>query len=195
MSRTLIVVDMQPDFVTGPLGTQEAQAIVPGIQEKIRNTILTGGDVVFTRDTHDEDYLGTQEGRKLPVKHCIRGTDGWQAMLMPKKEDLTPGSDHRLTVIDKPCFGVDWVQAIRLDDDLCAIMSAQEIELVGVCTDICVVSNALAIRSLYPETRVIVDAACCAGTTPENHIAALKVMKSCQIDVINMPEEETRDGN
>ena len=166
MSRVLIVIDMQNDFVTGPLGSKEAQAIVPNVQAKIKEYAERGDRVIFTRDTHEENYLDTAEGKKLPVKHCIKVTDGWQVVSGLEVEHCE--------YIDKPTFGwLNWNGFGETD----------EIELVGVCTDICVVSNALILKAMYPEAVISVDAGCCAGVTLEKHKAALETMKSCQIDV------------
>lgn len=172
--KLLIVVDMQKDFIDGALGTPEACAIVPAVAEKIKSF---DGQVIFTRDTHTADYLNTQEGRKLPVEHCIRGTDGWQiaAELAPLVGDSK--------IIDKPTFG-----SVELGRELQSINTKSTIEsitLVGLCTDICVISNAMIAKAQLPEVPVIVDAACCAGVTPESHRQALGAMKMCQIDVVN----------
>ncbi len=166
MKKTLIVVDMQNDFIDGSLGTSEARAIVGRVQTKIEQYRRAGDRIIFTRDTHGEDYLDTPEGKKLPVKHCIRGTHGWQI----EKSLDTRGC----TIIDKPTFG--WTRWNEWDFD--------EVELVGLCTDICVVSNALVLKALFPEAVISVDASCCAGVTPKSHEAALMTMKMCQIDVI-----------
>ena len=165
MKKTLVVVDMQKDFVDGALGTKEAIAIVERVRQKIYEYHENGYQIIFTRDTHFENYLDTNEGKHLPVKHCIKGTDGWQIV-----EGLeVPGCIY----IDKPTFGfVDWKK-----------FDLEEVELVGLCTDICVVSNALIIKALFPEINVYVDANCCAGVTPETHNAALTTMKMCQIIV------------
>ena len=164
--RTLIVVDMQNDFIDGCLGTPEAQSIVGNVADKIAGYKSRGEEVIFTRDTHGVDYLNTPEGRKLPVEHCIKDTLGWQI------SDKLDTSDS--LIIDKPDFGyTGW-----------GTMSFDEIELVGVCTDICVVSNALILKALFPDVQISVDASCCAGVTPESHNAALLTMKMCQIDVI-----------
>lgn len=165
MKKTLIVVDMQNDFIDGSLGTREAQAIVGNVKEKIAEYNARGDEIIFTRDTHGEDYLETPEGKKLPVKHCIQGTKGWE--IAPGLE--VPGCVY----IDKPTFG--WT---RWDE-----RRFEEIELVGLCTDICVVSNALILKAMFPEAEITVDAACCAGVTPETHLAALETMKMCQIRV------------
>lgn len=181
MKRTLIVIDMQNDFVTGPLGTEKARAIVPNIKAKIDEYIRNGDEVIFTRDTHDEDYLNTNEGKYLPVPHCIDTTEGWQ--VIPELD--IPECEH----IDKPTFGWPFWRYIRdWNSGIHYARYFDEIELAGVCTDICVVSNALILKSMYPQSKITVDASCCAGVTPETHKAALTVMKSCQIEVIN--EEE-----
>jgi nicotinamidase-related amidase len=167
MRKVLIVVDMQKDFVTGPLGSKEARAIVPAVMAKVNS--YSEKDVFFTRDTHYADYEQTLEGRMLPVPHCYKGSDGWE--IIP---ELAKHSNVHNT-IDKLTFGyANWD---RFDKDT-------EFELCGVCTDICVVSNALAIRMFFPNSKITVDAKCCAGVTPEKHAAALEVMKSCQIEVI-----------
>ena len=170
MDKYLIVVDMQKDFVDGALGTAEAVAIVPKVAEKLRTWT---GRVIFTQDTHTADYLGTQEGRNLPVEHCIRGTEGWR--IVPELRAFA----EKAEVFEKPSFGsLDLAQTLRDRKDEIA-----EIELVGLCTDICVVSNALLIKANLPEAPLSVDSACCAGVTPEKHAAALETMRSCQIRV------------
>lgn len=166
MMKTLIVVDMQNDFIDGALGTKEAQVIVERVRTKIGQYRQAGEQIIFTRDTHGEDYLDTPEGKKLPVKHCIRGTHGWQ---IEKSLDT-----RECAIIDKPTFG--WP---HWDE-----WNFEEVELVGLCTDICVVSNALLLKAMFPEAVISVDASCCAGVTPESHDAALITMKMCQIDVI-----------
>ncbi len=165
MKKTLIVVDMQKDFIDGSLGTKEAVAIVENVKKKIAAYQASGDEIIFTRDTHQTNYLNTNEGRHLPVEHCIEGTAGWEIA----EELKVPGAIY----IDKPSFGyMNWK-----DYDL------EEVELVGLCTDICVVSNALIIKAAYPEIKVSVDASCCAGVTPESHLAALTTMKMCQVEV------------
>ena len=166
MKRTLIVVDMQNDFIDGALGTKEAQEIVPRVQKKILEYQKNGDEVIFTRDTHYADYLETNEGRQLPVEHCIEGTFGWKI-----SEELSVGDS---ICINKPSFGYTGWKDFAFEDVL----------LVGVCTDICVVSNALLIKAFFPEIRVRVDAACCAGVTPKTHMAALETMKMCQVEVV-----------
>ncbi len=165
MKKTLIVVDMQNDFIDMALGTKEAVAIVPQVKAKIAQYVANGDEIIFTRDTHGENYLDTPEGKKLPVPHCIRGTKGWEIA-----DGLYVGGCR---IIDKPNFGWPHWNEETLED----------VELIGLCTDICVVSNALIIKATFPEAQVKVDAACCAGVTPESHNAALVTMKMCQIDV------------
>ena len=172
MKNILIVVDMQNDFIDGALGTKEAAAIVPKVEDKIRNF---DGEVFFTRDTHETWYLETQEGKNLPVPHCIRGTEGWQ---IRKELDALRKTDP----IDKETFG-----STDLAADLLALHEDEEIgsiTLVGLCTDICVISNALLLKATLPEVPIYVDAACCAGVTPESHENALKAMEACQIKVM-----------
>ncbi len=166
MKKTLIVVDMQNDFIDGSLGTKEAQAILPKVKAKIQEYQARGDEILFTRDTHQADYLNTPEGRKLPVEHCIAGTHGWEIA-----EGLeVPGC----VIIDKPTFGwLHWNER-----------TFGEIEILGLCTDICVVSNALILKAAFPDVEITVDAECCAGVTPETHKAALETMKMCQINVI-----------
>ena len=165
MKKTLIVVDMQKDFIDGALGSKEAVAIVDAVKAKIAAYRANGDEILFTRDTHQEDYLSTNEGRYLPVIHCVEGTDGWQIL-----EGLCQPGDE---IIDKPTFGfLGW-----------NAYSFEEVELVGLCTDICVVSNALMIKAMFPEIKVSVDAACCAGVTPGSHEAALTTMRMCQVEV------------
>ena len=169
MNKALIVVDMQNDFVSGSLGTKEAQAIVGNVAEKTERYVKEGLDVIFTRDTHEENYLETMEGKKLPVKHCIRGTDGWEIV-----DEL---KQYVNVVIDKPTFGstvlADFVKG----------KGYEEVELIGLCTDICVVSNALLLKANFPEVEVKVDEKCCAGVTPESHDAAVITMRMCQITI------------
>ncbi|MBD5088956.1 MAG: cysteine hydrolase [Clostridiales bacterium] len=165
MKRTLIVVDMQKDFIDGALGTDEAVAIIENVKRKIAKYQADGEEIIFTRDTHQENYLDTNEGRYLPVPHCIEGTEGWQI-----PEDIAV---EGAVYLNKPSFGyLDWKK-----------YHLEEVELIGLCTDICVVSNALIIKALYPEIKVSVDASCCAGVTPESHQAALTTMKMCQVEV------------
>ncbi len=173
MRKLLIVVDMQNDFIDGSLGTAEAQAIVQNVKKKIASYPVE--DVIYTLDTHEEDYLQTQEGRNLPVEHCIRGTEGWK--LSPELEDMLRGAK----CYEKATFGSG-----ALADDLWNMAYNEDfsVELVGLCTDICVVSNALLLKSVIPEVEISVDSSCCAGVTPEAHEAALATMRSCQIKVV-----------
>lgn len=178
----LIVVDMQNDFVTGALGTPEAQAIVPKVVEKIKSW---KGKVLYTRDTHHNNYLETQEGKRLPVKHCLRGTRGWQLV---DEVDATISDEDWCEdnpVYDKFTFG-----SFRLASDLkdvfwCTSVDITSITLVGLCTDICVISNAMLLKAALPSVPIIVDASCCAGVTPESHKNALAAMKMCQIEIVN----------
>ena len=177
MQKILIVVDMQNDFIDGSLGTAEAVAIVPAVAEKIR---AFDGTVLFTRDTHQADYLQTQEGRNLPVEHCIEGSEGWQI-----RDGLTALRPESL-IVDKPTFGSVGLGTMLFD--LNEKDPIESIELIGLCTDICVISNALLVKAFLPEVPVFVDASCCAGVTPESHRNALAAMQSCQIHIIG--EEE-----
>ncbi len=173
MQDILIVVDMQNDFIDGALGTAEAVAIVPKVVEKVKDF---KGIVIFTRDTHGENYMQTQEGRNLPVPHCIKGSHGWE--VCPALEPLRTG-----LTIDKPTFGS--AELGRLLLELGAKDPVGSITLVGLCTDICVISNAMIAKAFLPEVPVTVDAACCAGVTPESHRNALNAMKMCQVRIEN----------
>ena len=171
--KYLIVVDMQNDFIDGALGTKEAQDILDSVEEKIRGF---DGRVLFTRDTHEENYLSTQEGRYLPVPHCIRGTKGWE--IHPRLQQYLAEPP-----IDKPTFG-----STALAERLCAdhrVSPVEAITLIGLCTDICVISNSMLLKAFLPEVPIIVDAACCAGVTKESHKQALEAMKVCQILIEN----------
>ena len=181
--KILVVVDMQNDFITGSLGTPEAQAIVPNVKKKVEEAVKNGDIIIYTRDTHYENYLNTQEGMKLPVKHCIKGTFGWCIPV-----ELFPDMCYdKWDTVDKRTFGEERLgKLIReyLVDENTSIEQVSEIELVGLCTDICVVSNALLLKAhFYDEVEISVDATCCAGVTPETHEAALKTMEMCQINV------------
>lgn len=169
MKKILVVVDMQKDFIDGALGTSEAVGIVPNVTRKITNF---DGEVVFTKDTHSSIYLDTQEGKNLPVMHCIKGTEGWEldSAILPLSENCR--------IFEKPTFGSLELANYIADGDY------NEIELIGLCTDICVISNAMLIKAYLPESKVIVDSACCAGVTPESHENALSSMKMCQINII-----------
>ena len=172
MKRFLVVVDMQKDFVDGALGSAEAVGIVGNVVEKIKS--YDKKDVVATKDTHQENYMDTQEGKNLPVVHCVEGTDGWEF-----DKEVAKALDG-VKVFNKPTFGsLDLAKAMKAIADKEDI----EIELIGLCTDICVVSNALLLKATMPEVKISVDSACCAGVTVEKHLAALETMRSCQIDV------------
>ena len=169
MKKILIVVDMQKDFVDGALGTKEAVAIVDAVVEKVKNF---DGEVIFTRDTHFENYMETQEGKNLPVPHCIRGTKGWE--LNPEIEAL-----RKEEAFDKPSFGSMELGAYLKEQE-----NVESVEFIGLCTDICVISNVMITKAALPEVPVIVDASCCAGVTPESHKNALEAMKMCQVKII-----------
>ena len=173
MRKILVVVDMQNDFIDGALGTAEAEGIVENVKARIRE--YDQADIFVTMDTHSPDYLSTQEGRNLPVEHCIRGTEGWQI-----RSDIAELLKDA-AVYEKPTFG-----STALAGDLTELAAAEdiEIELLGLCTDICVVSNALLLKACMPEVQISVDHSCCAGVTPESHEAALKTMQMCQIKII-----------
>ena len=173
MQDILIVVDMQNDFIDGALGTAEAVAIVPKVADKIRNF---SGRIIFTRDTHGEDYMDTQEGKNLPVPHCIKGTEGWQISSM--LQELCKEEP-----IDKVTFGSESLASILKEAN--EENPIGSITLIGLCTDICVISNALLIKAFLPEVPMVVDASCCAGVTPESHRNALAAMKICQIKIEN----------
>lgn len=166
MKKTLVVVDMQKDFIDGALGTKEAVAIVDNVKKKIAMYKENGDEIIFTRDTHQTNYMETNEGKHLPVEHCIEGTAGWE---------IGEGLEvEGALYINKPSFGyMNWKD-----------YNLEEVEIIGLCTDICVVSNALIIKATFPEIKVSVDASCCAGVTPESHAAALTTMKMCQVEVI-----------
>lgn len=170
MHKAIVVVDMQNDFIDGALGTKEAQEMLPRMVEKLAAARAEGTALIFTMDTHEADYLTTQEGRNLPVEHCIRDTAGWQIA-----DTLQPFVREAAAVIEKPSFGSTKLPA--------ALANYNEIELVGLCTDICVISNTLLLKAFYPEKKIAVDASCCAGVTPESHMNALKAMKMCQVAV------------
>ena len=172
--KKLIIIDVQNDFITGSLGTEEARRMLPRLLEKVSRF---SGEILLTQDSHSDNYPDTQEGKLLPVSHCIIGTEGWEF-----HRDLEKlRAERNAKVYRKPCFG-----SVSLVDDLKDAYEKElldSVELVGICTDICVVSNALMIKSALPELPVYVDASCCAGVTPEKHKAALEVMESCQVIV------------
>ena len=172
MQDILVVVDMQNDFIDGALGTKEAVGIVPLVKDKITNFT---GKVFFTRDTHLDNYLSTQEGRNLPVSHCIKETEGWQ--IRQELDEL-----RQTEAIDKPSFGSVELGQLLVDEN--AKESINSITFVGLCTDICVISNAMLTKAFLPEVQIIIDSKCCAGVTPESHATALSAMKACQIKVV-----------
>lgn len=174
--KTLIVVDMQKDFIDGVLGTKEAVSIVPNVKKKIAEYVERGDQIIFTRDTHFTNYLYTHEGKNLPVEHCLMGTGGWK---IPSDIDI-PGCEH----IDKHTFGWNMWDVVINKEGRMREREFEEIEIIGLCTDICVVSNALILRAYYPDIDITVDASCCAGVTPETHKAALDTMRCCQIKII-----------
>ena len=168
--KLLVVVDMQNDFIDGALGSPEAVAIVPYVKSLIQGF---DGKVLFTRDTHFENYMDTQEGKNLPVPHCVKGTDGWQ--IRPELEAL-----RKTEAIDKITFGsTELVDVIGREEDV------ESITFVGLCTDICVISNVMTVKAFYPEIPLTVDAAGCAGVTPDSHKTALAAMRMCQVDIRN----------
>lgn len=172
--KVLVVVDMQHDFVDGALGSPAAQAIVPQVAAKIRAYQEAGDYIICTRDTHRENYPQTQEGKNLPIPHCIRGTQGWQILEQLECEDLPK--------VDKGTFGSRELPQVLAQAFPNGDMDS--IELVGLCTDICVISNAMVLKAFFPEVPILVDSACCAGVTPQSHENALEAMKVCQIAVL-----------
>ena len=176
--KVLIVTDMQNDFINGALGTKEAVDIVDSVKAKIESYLSAGYTVIYTQDTHTKDYLKTQEGQKLPVEHCIKGTYGWEIF-----EKVYVSGCH---VIEKPSFA-----SLELTELIAEMKDIQSIELVGICTDICVISNAITLKAKMTEIPIVVDASCCAGTSLESHKNALKAMKMCQIEIIGGEEDDT----
>ena len=172
--KYLVVVDMQNDFITGSLGTKEAEAILPKVIEKVKNY---EGTVIYTKDTHQAEYLSTQEGKNLPVEHCIEGTWGWE--LAGELEELSKSNK----IFNKPTFGSVELAKYLVEENEKEEIEA--IELCGLCTDICVISNAFVIKANLTEVPVSVDASCSAGVTPESHLNALSAMKMCQVAVYN----------
>ena len=171
MKNVLIVIDMQNDFIDGAIGSCEAVSIVDNVAQKIREYKARGDEIIFTKDTHSENYLDTNEGKHLPVKHCIKGSKGWE---ISDKLDTT-----NCKIIEKPTFGyTEWTKHLPQNEDL-------TIEFVGLCTDVCVVSNAIIIKAQFPNANLKVDASCCAGITPQTHSSALATMQSCHIEIIN----------
>ncbi|MCD7746345.1 MAG: cysteine hydrolase [Lachnospiraceae bacterium] len=183
--KVLVVVDMQNDFIDGALGTKEAVAIVDNVRKKVNQYLENGDTVLYTRDTHTEQYLQTQEGQKLPVVHCVKGTFGWEISEKVYAEGCT--------VVDKPSFGsLVLPDVVREAAEQCGTAQSgkaeasgnpESIELIGLCTDICVISNAMILKAAFPEVPIVVDASCCAGVTPESHENALNAMRMCQIQI------------
>ena len=178
MMNILIVVDMQKDFVNGSLGTDEAQEMVQNLVQVISSH---QGPIIATLDTHAEDYMNTSEGKHLPVSHCIKGTDGWQLDRQIAKALKEREKDTTVRYVEKPTFG-----SVQLPDIIKEMTEGKDFSLIftGLCTDICVISNALLLKAHFPETEMKVLADCCAGVTPQKHEAALEVMSSCQIEVV-----------
>ena len=173
MDKAIIVIDMQNDFVYGDLSTAQAREMLPRLIKKLDEVVKSkSADLIFTQDTHKEDYLTTQEGKNLPVVHCIKKSEGWEIV-----SDLKRFTTNAKAVIEKKTFGSTRLPSL--------IKPYKEVEFVGVCTDICIISNALLVKAFYPELVVSVDAACCAGTTSENHSIALAAMKNCQCVIYN----------
>lgn len=171
MKKAIVVIDMQKDFIDGSLGTKEAVQMLPRLVEKLAQESKNPEvDLFFTQDTHEENYLQTQEGKHLPVEHCIRGTKGWEF-----PAELSPYVQKAKAIVEKNTFGSTKLPTLLIE--------YKAIELCGLCTDICVVSNALLLKASYPEKNIHVDAQCCAGTTPNMHVKALDVMRVCQVEI------------
>lgn len=175
----LLVIDMQNDFINGTLGTKEAEAIVPFVEQFIRRADDKGFDIIFTQDTHtDTTYLTSREGRKLPIKHCIYGTKGWE---IPK--DLQRAAPHAVYLCKSYFGAADWHDFFNHED-------TGTVHVIGLCTDICVITNVLTLKTLYPNYNYVVHSGYCAGSTPEKHKAALEVLRSCQVSVFERKENE-----
>ena len=176
----LLVIDMQKDFVDQALGTPEAQAIVPAVVEKINEYKARGDVIIATKDTHEESYLESQEGVNLPFIHCVQNTEGWQL-----DDAVQAAMPENATIVHKPTFGS--TELVKIIGEYVAQYGEPNVhmEIVGLCTDICVVSNALIEKAFYPEMPITLDAKCCAGVTPATHDAAIATMRMCQINVIN----------
>ena len=181
MMKVLVVVDMQKDFVDGALANEMAVRIVPLVREKIL-AAKKDHRLIFTRDTHQKDYMHTEEGKKLPVPHCLKGTEGWE--ILRELRDLAKEAD---AVIDKETFG-----SRGLLELLCRTPDVEEVELIGLCTDICVISNALLAKAALPNAHVKVDARCCAGVTAASHDTALAALRACHVEVVGQGEEPWR---
>lgn len=182
MSKTLVVIDMQKDFLTGALRNEEAIKVASAVKAKLEKAKAEGDTILFTRDTHSEDYMQTEEGRNLPVPHCIKGTDGWE--IIPELE----AEKYADEIIDKETFGSrDLGEYFKEHAD-----DVDEVEFVGVCTDICVISNVILTKAMIPNKKIYVDAAACAGVTPAAHDTALAAMKACHIIIENEGKEPWR---
>ncbi|SDB24070.1 Nicotinamidase-related amidase [Pseudobutyrivibrio sp. YE44] len=175
MSKVLVVIDMQKDFITGALRNEEGIAIVPYVKEKIEAAKAAGNTIIFTRDTHGDDYMETEEGANLPVPHCIKGTEGWQ--IIPEL-NADENADY---IIDKETFGSKELAELMAENE----DNIDEVEFIGVCTDICVISNVLLTKAMIPNKKIYVDAKGCAGVTPAAHATALEAMKACHIKIEN----------
>ena len=179
MNKTLVVIDMQNDFVTGALRNEEAIKIVPYVKKKIEEAKAAGNTIIFTRDTHDNNYMETEEGKNLPVPHCIKGTEGWE--IIPELDAINNAD----IIIDKETFGSK-ILADHFRDNADKV---DEVEFIGVCTDICVISNTLLTKAMIPNKKIYVDAAGCAGVTVDSHDTALNAMKACHIAIENEGKE------
>lgn len=171
--NVLAVIDMQNDFIDGALGTKEAQAIVGNVAEYIKKSMSDGVEVVYTRDTHFDNYMDTQEGKNLPVPHCIKGTRGWEI-----RDELKALQNDDTRIFDKLTFG-----SVELAEYLKGMVGLESVTLIGLCTDICVISNAMVIKANLPEVQIKVVESCCAGVTPQSHKNAVEAMKMCQVAV------------
>ena len=181
--KILIVVDMQNDFIDGALGSKEAVTIVGKVAEKVKAAETEGALVIFTRDTHGEDYMATEEGKNLPVPHCLERTEGWQI-----SEQIPYPQKSRS--FDKVTFG-----SMDLGNFLKELaFEPERVELVGLCTDICVLSNAVIAKAALPNAHIVVDAACCAGVSPASHDTALAAMKAIQVEIVNQGSEPWRNN-
>lgn len=174
MKKALVVVDMQNDFVTGELANEAAEKVIPAIASKVKEAAAKGIDIYFTRDTHSDNYLETEEGKHLPFTHCIKDTWGWE--IVPELQKLA--DETKAVIVDKPVFG-----SVTLGETL-RDKAYDEVELVGVCTDICVISNAMIARAFLPNAHITVDSSCCAGVTEVAHNTALEAMKACQVEIL-----------
>ena len=200
MKKILIVVDMQNDFIDGALGSPMAEAIVDNVAKKIHEYSDNDDIVLFTKDTHYSDYFWTEEGKNLPVKHCILGTHGWM-IKDGLLEQIDACKKHNSWVIRKPTFGADdLIKVLRrkssdMTDGDSPYGSGVTVELVGLCTDICVISNAVIAKTALPNAHIVVDAACCAGVTPESHDTAIKAMQAIMVEVLNHGKEPWRKAS